>query len=80
VHVRTYAGDTCLHLAAKHEASAAMICLLIKAGADLHAVNSEGRTPAQVAHDRGNTFIEQLLIRAAQQRTLAAVQQHDMQC
>jgi ankyrin repeat protein len=67
VHVRTHAADTCLHLAAKHEASAAMICLLIKAGADLHAVNSKGKTPAQVAHDRGYTFIEQLIVRAAQQ-------------
>jgi hypothetical protein len=40
---------------------------LIKAGADLHAVNSEGKTAAQLAHDKGNTLVEQILIRAAQQ-------------
>jgi ankyrin repeat protein len=44
-----------------------MLCLLIKAGADLHAVNSKGKTAAQIAHDRGHILIEQLLNRAAQQ-------------
>jgi ankyrin repeat protein len=68
VHVTTDSGDTCLHMAAGHKTSAAMLCLLIKAGADLHAVDSEGRTAAQIAHERGNTLIEQLLNRAAQQQ------------
>jgi ankyrin repeat protein len=45
-----------------------MLCLLIKAGADLHAVNNEGKTAAQLAHDKGHTLIEQLLNRAAQQQ------------
>jgi hypothetical protein len=45
-----------------------MLCLLIKAGADLHAVNKSGKTAAQLAHDRGFTLIEQLLNRAAQQQ------------
>jgi uncharacterized protein len=54
--------------------SAVMICndsatlkLLLPAGADLHAVNSDGKTAAEVAHDCGHTLLEQLLIRAAQQ-------------
>jgi ankyrin repeat protein len=67
VHVTTPAGDTCLHVAAGHKTSAAVLCLLIKAGADLQAVNKEGQTAAQIAHERGNTLIEQLLNRAAQQ-------------
>jgi ankyrin repeat protein len=68
VHVRTDAGDTCLHVAAGYKTSAAVLCLLAKAGADLHAVNNEGKTAAQIAHDVGNTLIEQLLNRAAHQR------------
>jgi ankyrin repeat protein len=68
VHVRTEKGDTCLHAAARHEASAPVMCLLIKAGIDLGAVNSVGKTTAQLAHDGGHTLIEQLLSRAAQQQ------------
>jgi ankyrin repeat domain-containing protein 6 len=63
----TMAGDTCLHVAARHNYKAAVICLLIKAGVDLHAVNNSGKTAAQLAHDRGHSLIEQLLNRAAQQ-------------
>jgi ankyrin repeat protein len=66
VHVSTDKGDTCLHAAAKHKWSVPMICLLIKAGVNLHAVNSRGKTAAQLARDRGYTLIEQLLNRAAQ--------------
>jgi uncharacterized protein len=58
---------TCLHVAAAHGYPASVICLQIKAGADLHAVNSSGQTAAQVAHAAGFTLIEQLLNRAAQQ-------------
>jgi hypothetical protein len=29
-----------------------MLCLLIKAGADLQAVNSSGKTAAQLAYER----------------------------
>jgi hypothetical protein len=43
-----------------------MLCLLIKAGADLHAVDNEGTTAAQLTHDGGHTLIEQPLSRAAQ--------------
>eukprot|EP00953_Heterococcus_sp_UTEX-ZZ885_P019286 10775-Heterococcus_DN1.PRE.1 len=67
VHVTTTAGDTCLHKAAGHKVAVSVICLLIKAGADLHAVNNQGKTAAQVAHDSGNVLAEQLLVRAAQQ-------------
>jgi uncharacterized protein len=66
-HITTDRGDTCLHKAAKHSAFASVLCLLIKAGVDLHALNNEGKTAAQIAHDRGHTLIEQVLIRAAQQ-------------
>ena len=68
VHVSTDQGDTCLHKAVAHGYSAQGVCLLIKAGANLHAVNSRGKTAAQFAHDKGNTQIEQLLVRAAQQQ------------
>jgi ankyrin repeat protein len=67
VHVTTDAGDTCMHLAVRHSLPVPVVCLLIKAGVDLQAVNNQGKTAAQVAHDTGNTQIEQLLIRAAQQ-------------
>eukprot|EP00953_Heterococcus_sp_UTEX-ZZ885_P002158 1680-Heterococcus_DN1.PRE.4 len=68
VLVTNDAGNTCLHLAAKHELPVPVICLLIKAGADLHAANNEGHTAAQIAHDKGYTLIEQLLNRAAAQQ------------
>jgi uncharacterized protein len=68
VHITTDAGDTCLHKAAAHGCVAPVVCLFIKAGVDLSAVNSRGKTAAQVAHDRGCTLTEQLLLRAAQQQ------------
>eukprot|EP00953_Heterococcus_sp_UTEX-ZZ885_P032634 17024-Heterococcus_DN1.PRE.8 len=67
VHTVTSSGDTCLHIAARHNYSAPVVCLLIKAGADLHAVSSRGKSAAEVAHDNGNSLIQQLLVRAAQQ-------------
>jgi uncharacterized protein len=67
VHVTTAAGNTCLHVAAYHSYTAPVLYLLIKAGADLHAVNNSDKLAAQLAHDRDNVLIEQLLIRAAQQ-------------
>jgi uncharacterized protein len=67
VHVTNDVGDTCLHAAARHNYKAPVLCLLIKAGADLDEVNNEGKTAAQLAHDKGNILIEQLLNRAAQQ-------------
>jgi uncharacterized protein len=70
VHVSNELGDTCLHAAARcmPALTAPVVCVLIKAGADLHAVNTEGLTAAQLAHDAGNTLIEQLLNRAAEQQ------------
>jgi ankyrin repeat protein len=65
VHVTTYDGDTCMHLAARHSLPVPVVCLLIKADVDLQAVNNQGKTAAQIAHDARNTLIEQLLIRAA---------------
>jgi uncharacterized protein len=67
VHAVTCCGHTCLHIATSHSNSAPVVCLLIKAGADMHAVNKRGKTAAEVARHNGNTLIEQLLIRAAQQ-------------
>jgi ankyrin repeat protein len=61
-------GDTCLHAAVVRKHPVPVVCLLIKAGADLHAVNSSGKTAAQLAHDEGYTLIEQILNRAAQQQ------------
>jgi ankyrin repeat protein len=65
VHKTTAAGESCLHVAAKHKYTAAVLCLLIKAGVDLAAVNSDGLTAAQVASGKGYTLIASLLTRAA---------------
>jgi uncharacterized protein len=65
VHKTTAAGDTCLHVAAKHKYTAAVLRMLIKAGVDLAAVNSDGFTAAQVARAAGYTIAETLLTRAA---------------
>jgi ankyrin repeat protein len=67
VHAVPSRGETCLHIAARHNYSAPVVCLLIKAGADMNAVNNRGKTAAQLANVSGNTLIEQLLNRAAQQ-------------
>jgi ankyrin repeat protein len=65
VHYVNDRGNTCLHRAAAHKYPAPVLCLLIKAGADLQAVNALGKTAAQVAADSGNTLAAALLIRAA---------------
>jgi ankyrin repeat protein len=61
VDVTTVTGDTCLHLAVRHKLPAPVICLLVKADVDLHAVNNAGRTAAQLAHEIGCALVEQLL-------------------
>jgi uncharacterized protein len=61
----TVFGNTCLHVAAAHDYPAPVICLLIKAGADLHAVNNAGKTAAQVAEAKGHQLAVALLSRAA---------------
>eukprot|EP00953_Heterococcus_sp_UTEX-ZZ885_P001521 1340-Heterococcus_DN1.PRE.13 len=67
VHM-TAAGtvNTALHQAVVHRFSAPVVRMLIKAGADLHAVNKKGRTAADIAHDKGYSLMESLLLRAAQ--------------
>jgi ankyrin len=65
VHTPTDRGNTALHVAAVHKFAAPVLCLLIKAGVDLHAVNSAGKTAAQVAADTGNALAAALLTRAA---------------
>eukprot|EP00953_Heterococcus_sp_UTEX-ZZ885_P019949 11143-Heterococcus_DN1.PRE.2 len=65
VHVTTDTGNTCLPVAAAHKRPASVVCLLIKAGLSLQAVNSEGKTAAQVATDSGNALTAALLVRAA---------------
>jgi ankyrin repeat protein len=67
VHAVTSSGDTCLHIAARHNYPAPLLCLLIKAGVDIYAMNNAGQTAAKPAHANGNTLLEQLLNRAAQQ-------------
>jgi uncharacterized protein len=66
VHKRTADGDTCLHTAARHGRSAPVVCMLIKAGVDMSAVNDRNQTAAQVALERSNILIAALLTRAAQ--------------
>jgi ankyrin repeat protein len=66
VHATTAAGGrTCLHVAAAAGYPAAVLCLLIKAGVDISAVDSEGETAAELAHAAGHTLAESLLNRAA---------------
>eukprot|EP00953_Heterococcus_sp_UTEX-ZZ885_P023551 12933-Heterococcus_DN1.PRE.4 len=68
VHVTNMIGDNCLHTAVRHNLPVPVICLLIKAGVDLHALNDYNETAADIAHEKNYKFIEQLLNRAAAQR------------
>jgi uncharacterized protein len=63
----TSAGNTVLHVAAAHDYAVPVICLLIKAGVNLHAKNAAGATAAEVAKAKRHHLIEQLLNRAVQQ-------------
>jgi uncharacterized protein len=65
VRKTTDRGNTALHVAAVHNFAAPVQCLLIKAGVDLHAENSDGKTAAQAAAESGNTLAAALLTRAA---------------
>jgi ankyrin repeat protein len=65
VHKTTDAGNTCLHVAAQYKYSAAVVCMLIKAGVSLSAVNRSGMTAAEVATACGNGLTAALLVRAA---------------
>jgi ankyrin repeat protein len=58
-------GNTCLHVAAVHKHPAPVICLLIKAGAVITAVSTDGMTAAEVAHEHGTLLVIALLKRAA---------------
>jgi ankyrin repeat protein len=66
VHKTTDLGCTCQHVAAAHSYPVSVICLLIKAGVDLQAVNYCNMTAAQVAAAAGNALAASLLTRAAQ--------------
>eukprot|EP00953_Heterococcus_sp_UTEX-ZZ885_P011077 6426-Heterococcus_DN1.PRE.1 len=46
-HKTTDTGNTCLHVAAVHKLAAPVLCLLIKAGVALRALNDDGMTAAQ---------------------------------
>jgi ankyrin repeat protein len=59
-------GTTALHTAAQHWHSAAVVCMLLKAGADITALNRSGHTAAQVAAAIGNHRTAALLTRVAQ--------------
>jgi ankyrin repeat protein len=65
VHKTTDTGNTALHVAAKHKHTAPILCLLIKAGVNLSAVNSAGVTAAELAVQCGNELAAALLKRAA---------------
>jgi uncharacterized protein len=67
VFAATHISRTCLHVAAVHGYPAPVVCLLIKAGVDLHAVDNSGQTAAQLAHEHGHELLASLLIRAAQE-------------
>jgi uncharacterized protein len=73
VHARTEReGWGCLHVAAALQYTAAVLCLLIKAGADLSAVNDDGDTAAALALEHGNQLAAALLTRAARDSSTAA--------
>jgi ankyrin repeat protein len=66
-------GVSALQVAAAHGHPAAVLCLLIKAGADLHYTSTEvqhyaGMTAADIAAQRGHTLAAALLRRAAEQQ------------
>jgi ankyrin repeat protein len=69
VHKRTSTGRTCLHVAAMHSYSAPVLCLLIKAGVDVRAVDSNRHTAAEIARRLGNKLAEALLSRVACQQS-----------
>jgi ankyrin repeat protein len=68
VQIRSTTGNTCLHVAAQHSYSVPVVCLLIRAGTDIAAVNDDGKTAAQIARDNGNELLAALLDRAAVQQ------------
>jgi hypothetical protein len=55
-----------LHCSAAHGAAAGAVCLLLKAGADPTATDTNGSTAAHVAGMRGHFALEALLSRAAE--------------
>jgi uncharacterized protein len=66
VYAVTSTRSTPLHVAAAHNYTASVICLLIKVGVSVQAKNSYGYTAAQIAKLKGNHLNESLLSRAAQ--------------
>jgi ankyrin repeat protein len=65
VHAVSSKGYTCLHTAVIHDHPTPVLCLLIKAGANLAAVDRQGLTAADIAHIKGSHLTAALLVRAA---------------
>jgi ankyrin repeat protein len=58
-------GDTYLHVAARHGYAVPALCLLLKAGVDVQAVNHQGQTAAELADMCGHELAAALLRRVA---------------
>jgi ankyrin repeat protein len=58
-------GDTYLHVAIRHGYAVPALCLLMKAGVDVHAVNHQGQTAAELADMCGHELAAALLRRVA---------------
>jgi hypothetical protein len=65
VDTKSVDGTTAQHKAAERGLGAAVICSLLKAGADATAANSEGHDAAAIAVKQGHTATAALLQRAA---------------
>jgi ankyrin repeat protein len=61
VHVTLHTGETCLHFAAHWGHPVRVICVLIKAGVDVKALNADGQTAADVARAQKHDLIARLL-------------------
>jgi uncharacterized protein len=73
VNATSNVGVSALQVAAAHGHPASVLCLLIKAGADLRYTSTQvhhysGMTAAQIAAQRGHTLAATLLTRAAEQQ------------
>jgi ankyrin repeat protein len=78
VNTQCVCGATALHMAAERGLSAAVMCCLLKAGADATIVDCTGLNPAATAAQAGHTTAAALLQRAAAD-PLAKQQQQQQQ-
>ena len=72
-------GNNALHQAGHNGKAAPLICSLIKEGVDPTAVNDDGQTPADVAHEEGHALQATLLNRAAEDKRKRDLQQQQQQ-